>query len=132
MRHILKLISTLFISILNLTSCLPIGKGSDIVIKESSNKPLNKKAILFLHEEGATVGDSYQVTVMDYNEKFDTTEVGNTFTVDTDHGQTRLDSTSINFVWLANDTLQIDFDKKLRTFIQEKKVQGVTIVYHQR
>jgi len=109
-----------------------MSDGSDTVIKESSNKQHDKKAILFLREAGATVSDSYQVTVMDFNNKFDTTEVGNTFTVDPDHDKTWLDSTSINFTWLSNDTLQIDYDKKLRTFIQEKKVEDVTIIYKSR
>ena len=87
---------------------------------------------MFLHEAGATVSDSYQVTVTDYNNKFDKSKVGNTFTFDTDHDKAPLDSTSINFNWLSNDTLQIDYDKRLRTFIQEKNVQGVTIIYQAR
>jgi hypothetical protein len=132
MGQAIKFISTIFLSILTLTSCLSLGGGADTVIKENSNKQLNKKAILFLHEAGATVGNSYQVTVMDYNDKFDTTEVGNTFTVDNDHGKTWLDSASINFTWLSNDTLQIDYDTKLRTFIQEKRVLGVIIIYQPR
>ena len=117
-----------------LTSCLssPLSDGSDTIIKESSNERHDKKTILFLRQAGATVGDSYQVTVMGFNNKFDTTSVGNTFTVDTDHNKTSLDSTSINFTWLSNDTLQIDYDKLLRTFIQEQKVAGVTIIYKAR
>jgi hypothetical protein len=134
MGHIVKLIPTIFILTFTVASCLSsaMSDGSDTVIKESSNKQQDKKAILFLREAGATVSDSYQVTVMDYNNKFDTTEVGNTFTVDPDHGKTWLDSASINFTWLSNDTLQIDYDKKLRTFIQEKKVEDVTIIYKAR
>ncbi len=49
-------------------------------------------------------------------------EIGNTFTVDSNHGATEPDIASINLSWLSNDTLQIDFDQKLRTFIQEKKL----------
>jgi hypothetical protein len=85
-----------------------------------------------LRQAGATVGDYYQVTVMSFNKKFDTTSIGNTFTVDADHNKTLLDSISINFTWLSNDTLQIDYDKLLRTFIQERKVEGMTIIYKAR
>jgi len=128
----LKLLLTIFSLTFSLTSCSLLGDGSDTIIKQSINERHDKKAILFLREAGATVSDSYQVTVMDYGDKFDTTEVGNTFTVDTDLGKTWLDSASINFTWLSNDTLQIDYDKKLRTFIQEKKVEDVTIIYKAR
>jgi hypothetical protein len=106
--------------------------GTNTLIKESSNKRHHKKAILFLKEAGATVTDSYQVTVCDNDHTLDKGEVGNAFTVDTDHGKTWLDSSSINFTWLSSDTLQIDYDKKLRTFIQENKVQEVTLIYKAR
>ncbi len=118
--------------IFTFSSCSLLGDGANTLIKESSNKRHYKKAVLFLREAGATVSDSYQVTVMDYSNKFDKSQVGNTFTVDTNHGETWFDSASINFSWLSDDILLIDFDKKLRTFIQEKKVQGVTIIYKPR
>lgn len=51
---------------------------------------------------------------------------------DANHSATWLDSASIHFRWLSNDTLSIDFDKKLRTFMQETSVDGVTIVYQRR
>ncbi|MHA4847188.1 hypothetical protein ACX0G7_23685 [Flavitalea antarctica] len=57
---------------------------------------------------------------------------GNAFTVDTDHGKTWLAFTSINYIWRSNDILQIDYDKKLRPFIQEKKADDVTIIYKVR
>ena len=78
------------------------------------------------------MADSYQVTVCDINYTLNKEEAGNTFTVDEDHGVARLDSTSINFTWISDDSLQIDYDNKLRTFIQEKKVEGVGISYNAR
>lgn len=130
--NMLKLLLTIFSLTFILASCSLLGEGSDTVIKESINERHDKKAILFLREAGETVSDSYQVTVMDYSDRFDKTEVGNAFTVDTGHGKTWLDSASINFTWRSNDTLQIDYDKKLRTFIQREKVDGVTIIYEAR
>ena len=135
MRHNLKLIPTIFILALtfSLTSCFSLGDdtGINTFIKETSNDRHNKKAILFL-KEASLSSDSYQVTVCDNNHKLDKGEVGNTFTVDTNYDSTFLDKKSINFIWLGNDTLQIDYDKKLRTFIQEKKVDDVTIIYKAR
>ena len=132
----LKFSIAIFILMLTLNSCLfPDGLGgggSDTLLKQSSNKQKNKKVVLFLRQSGATVGDSYQVSIMDYNENFDTSEVGNTFTVDDNHGKTGLDSTSVNFNWLSNDTLQIDYDKNLRTFSQETYLQKIVIVYKPR
>jgi hypothetical protein len=130
----LKQTLTIFSLTFTLSSCLSneLSDGSDTIIKQSSNPRQDKKVILFLREAGATVPDSYQVTVMDFGDKFDKTSVGNIFTVDTDHGKTWLDSTSINFNWLSNDTLQIDYNKKLRTFIQEKSIDGVIIIYKTR
>ena len=114
---------------LTLTSCSLLGDGENTLIKESPNKRQDKKAVLFLREAGPTVGDSYQVTIADNSDKFDKNDPGNTFTVDTDHGNTWLNSKSINLTWIANDSLQIDYDKNLRTFIQQKNVSGVTIIY---
>ena len=87
---------------------------------------------MFLKEAGATVADSYQVTVCDTDHQLDKGEVGNAFTVDTNHGETSLDTASINFTWIDNDTLKIDYDKKLRTFIQNKKIDGIEIIYKAR
>jgi hypothetical protein len=129
----LKFPATIFILTYTLSSCsLLSDTGTNTLIKESSNKRHDKKAILFLKEAAATVPDSYQVTVCDNDHTLDKGEVGNAFRVDTDHGKTWLDSSSINFTWLSSDTLQIDYDKKLRTFIQENKVQGVTLMYSAR
>lgn len=122
---------TIIILIFALNSCNLLGDGENTLIKESSNKKQNKKAILFLRQM-STSGDSYQITVSDNDENFDKNEPGNTFTVDEDHGKAQLDSLSINLNWLADDTLQIDYDEKLRTFIKRKEVENVTIVYKAR
>ena len=116
-------------------ACSPLAgnTGTNTFVKESSNGRHSKKAILFLKEAGATVADSYQVTIANIQHALDTTdEVGNTFTVDENHGATLLDTNSVGFTWLDNDTLQIDYDKKLRTFTQKSHVDGVTIVYKPR
>jgi len=128
----LKFTRTIFIATFTFSSCIFTDTGTNTLLKETANKTQTKKAILFLKEAGATVADSYQVTVANNDHNFDKSEVGNAFTVDTNHGDTWFNTNSINFTWLSKDTLQIDYDKKLRTFIQENKVDGVTIIYKPR
>ena len=125
------LIALLFISVI-LSGCGFSSDGSTTLLRESINAKGGKKAILFLRESGATVPNSYQVSVTDTAHSLEKSEVGNTFIVDANHGATSLDSASIHFNWLPNDTLCIDFDKKLRTFIKKTSVDGVTILYQPR
>jgi hypothetical protein len=127
-KKILNLI-LIFIQASVLNSCLLLGNGSDTLIKESANNEHSKKAVLFLRQAGTTVSDSYQVSVTNYKTEFDTLAVGNAFTVDDDHGKANLKPKSINFNWIADDTLEISYDKNLRTFIQQKTADGVVIVY---
>jgi hypothetical protein len=131
--HMLKLIATITILTITFVSCFSLGgdTGINIFVKESSNERHDKKAILFL-KEASLSSDSYQVMVCNNNHKLGKGEVGNVFTVDTNYDSTFLDKKSINFTWLSNDTLQIDYDKKLRTFIQEKNIDEVTIIYKPR
>jgi hypothetical protein len=120
-----------FITALVLTSCFNLfGSGANSLIKESYNQQSGRKAILFLKEGNATLDNSLQVSVVGYDYELEKNVVGNAFTVDSDHNKAPQDSSSINFVWLTNDSLRIDFDKRLRTFIQNSYVNGVTIIYH--
>ena len=116
-----------------LASCFSLlGDPSTTFIKSSTNFDNTKKAVLLLSSGNATVDLSFQVSIYNNDYELSGKELGNTFTVDRNHGETSLDSSSINFHWLGNDTLQIDYDKKLRTFIQETKVNKVTILYQPR
>jgi hypothetical protein len=69
------------------------------------------------------------VSILNSDYRLSGKELGNAFTVDRNHGATALDSNSIHIKWLGNHTLQIEYDQKLRTFIQEEKVDGVNIIY---
>ena len=124
----LKLLIILFLS-LCLSSCFEFFDGPSTFIKERYNPQHTKKAILFLKGGNATMDNSLQVSVVDYEYTLGNHEVGNTFTVDSDHNLADLNSTSINLIWLTNETLEIGYDIRLRTFIQNKSVNGVTIVY---
>ena len=126
-----KLILLIFIPTIILVSCL-FDDPSTTLIKEIPNSVQTKKVVLLQNNGNATVDLSLHVSILDYNYKLSGKEIGNTFTVDGNHSTAKLDSTSIKFDWISNDTLQIDYDKNLRTFIQEKRVKGVTIVYIER
>jgi hypothetical protein len=129
----LKLISIVFILTFTSSSCFNLlGDPSSSLLKDIPNNNKTKKAVLLQNDGNATVDLSLQVSILDYNYKLSGKEIGNTFTVDRNHTAAVLDSTSIKFNWVSNDTLQIDYDKNLRTFIQEKKVKGVTIIYIER
>src|ERR1700743_860649 len=120
----------IFIVVPIMSSCFSLlGDGSNILVKESANNKHSKKAVLFLREAGATVANSYQVSITNYKTEFDTVTIGNVFTVDDDHGKANLDPKAINFNWVSDDTIEISYDKDLRTFIQEKNIDGVTIIY---
>lgn len=127
-KEILNLI-LIFILASVLNSCHLLGDGSNTLVKESANNRHIKKAVLFLREGGPPVGDSYQVSITDYKTEFDISSVGNTFTVDNNHSKTNLNPKDVNFNWITDDTLEISYDKNLRTFIQEKTVDGVVVVY---
>jgi hypothetical protein len=120
----------IFIFVTIISSCFSLlGDGSNKLVKESVNNKHSKKAVLFLREAGATVANSYQVSITDYKTEFDAVAVGNVFTVDDDHGKANLDAKAINFNWISDDTVEISYDKNLRTFIQQKNIGGVTVVY---
>ncbi len=123
----------LLLMILLFSSCfelLPVGTNT--FVKEVYNKNNAKKATLFLKGGNATSDNSLQVIVTGKEHELEEGEVGNAFTVDSDHSATHQDSNSIGFTWLSNDTLQISYDKKLRVFTQEKRVGDVSIVYEPR
>ncbi len=125
-----KNIIPLFIVTILFSSCLQIfDEPKTSLIKSLENSGKTRKAVLLQNIGNATVDRSLQVSLYDSDYKLLGTELGNTFIVDPNHGITRLDSSSINFNWISNDTLQIEYDKKLRTFKKESRVSEVNIRY---
>ena len=115
-----------------LASCISneLSNGTNTIIKQLANPNKTKKAILFSREAGATVDNSYQLSIIDFNCKFDTTSVGNTFTVDADHNEKlSLRPDLVNLKWISNDTLKIEYNSGLRTFIKNEKVGNIKLIY---
>jgi hypothetical protein len=117
---------------LSVAGCNLAGDSVNTILKEVPNQNKSKNAILFFKESGATVADSYQLTIADIDYKLKKSESGNALAVDDDHGATILDSSSIFLSWVDNDTLKVSYDKKLRTFIRKSKVEGINILYETR
>lgn len=128
-RRSIQFISGVFLS-LAFTSCFDLlGEGSNTLVSQKANAARTKKAWLFLRGAGATVADSYQLSITDYDQPFDTSAVGNTFTCDDNHGKSKLDSAAVQFSWKNDSTLAIDYDSTLRTFIRNDRTDFVKIVY---
>lgn len=115
-----------------LTSCFStaMSDGTNTIIKQNTNLSKSKKALLFLRQAGATIAESYQISIINFNSEFDTTSVGNTFTVDTNHNkELNLRPDLINLEWISNDTLKIEYNSKLRVFIKNKEVDNIKVIY---
>lgn len=115
------------------TSCLNLTSASNsTILKSISNNNQTKKAIILDNDGNATVDNSLQVFIGKFDYKISGNEIGNVFIVDRNHGATGLNLNSINLTWLSDDTLLIDYDKKLRTFTKENKIDNITIIYKER
>lgn len=103
--------------------------GPSTVVLTVFNPAKNQQAILFLKGGNATSGDSMQVSIKDGDEVLGDTEVGNVLTVDNAHVGVALDTNAIKLKWLDNNKLEIDYNKKLRTFIKVDKYNNNLILY---
>ena len=105
------------------------GGGSNTLIKQLPNPGGTSKALFFERTGGATVGNSYRVSIVPSEDTLDQADLGNTFVFDDNRGEARWFVDSLFFNWKSSDTIQITYSDKLRTFAQEKKVGNVVIVY---
>ena len=116
-----------FFFLFTLQSCIDITDNKNEILKERTEYQGIKNCILFIKSGGATVGDSYQISIMPYQDKLKDSDTGNIFIAD---GQAlSRDTSSINFEWISFDTLRISFDKNFRVFKMNTKIKDVTIVY---
>ncbi|WP_342644910.1 hypothetical protein [Mucilaginibacter sp. CSA2-8R] len=128
-----SLICTTLILMLLLSGCFSLlGPGPNSLIRRALNSTKTKQAILFLKGGNATADDSLQISIKDASDSLNETEVGNTFTTDSDHGKAILNASAISLYWKDNDHLVISYDKRLRTFFKNKNVEDVEIMYQAR
>jgi hypothetical protein len=107
-------------------SCNIAGGSSNEVIQEIKNGN-GRKAVLFIKYNGATSGNSLQVSIKKENAKIKNDEVGNIFTTDSGNGAIGEGDVIIN--WKHSDTLEIAYKKRLRTFVKESKLDDIIVLY---
>jgi hypothetical protein len=83
------------------------------------------KYVTFSRNCGATTGDNFQVSILPASEPFPS-EGGNAFIADSNHGEAPFVALA---VWLAPQTLQINYSSKARVFKKELRVAGVDVRY---
>jgi hypothetical protein len=105
------------------------GGGSNSLIKQLPSPDGTSKALFFRRTGGATVGDSYRISIVSTGDTLEQADLGNTFVFDDNHGEARLSFDSMAIRWKSGDTLEISYSDKLRTFAQQKKVGNVAVVY---
>lgn len=114
-----------------LTSC-DLGGSNNFLLREIYSTTNGKKAVLFLKENGATSDNSLQVSILSGDQKLSKDEAGNVFTVDSNHDSTNQNRNSMNIQWISDDTLKIEYDKRLRTFIMKSNFAGIQIIYESK
>ena len=85
------------------TSCFEKMDSENNIIYQTRDYEGIRNAILVIKSSGATVGDSYQISI--------------------------LPSQNIKLMWVGHDTLRITYNKKLRVFKSITKTSDAIIVY---
>jgi len=110
-------------------SCINLNDLKNEVVKERTDYEGIKNCILFIKSGGATVGDSYQISIVPYQDKLKDSDTGNIFIADDHDGSISSDTSRINFEWLSFDTLKVSFDKRLRVFKMITETKDAKIIY---
>lgn len=105
------------------------GGGTSIALKRFPSPDGSTDAILFERQGGATTSNTLRVSLLTSADSLDKTDLGNTFVVDSNHGEGVLSENTVRLKWKSNDTLEISYSKNLRHFAQENKVGKVTVLY---
>jgi thioredoxin-related protein len=122
-----KVVIVLFISLF-LSAC-DLNDSKNVILKQVHNHNRIKKAVLFLKQNGATLDNSIQVSIFPVDRELRNEDVGNVFTVDSNHDSACQSNRAVDILWLSTVTLRIEYDKKLRTFTKMNALDGITVVY---
>ena len=85
--------------------------------------------MLFLQERSLNQKESYNVCIADNNVNHHIHQVPNVFSIQATKSELLNSETSIKLIWIANDSLQINYDQKLKIVFQYNKVENITIIY---
>ena len=111
------------------TSCFEKMDSENNIIYQTRDYEGIRNAILFIKSSGATVGDSYQKSILPSQNKHSNSDVGNIFVSDDPNRALNSDTSMIKLMWVGHDTLRITYNKKLRVFKSITKTSDAIIVY---
>jgi hypothetical protein len=119
----------IFVGISLLTACTLFDDGDNILQQEVYNLNRSKKAILFLKEGNATTDNSLHISILQSNESLNASDNGNVLTADSNRSKVSLGINVVKLDWRGNDTLIVEMNKDLRTFVKKTQIEGVIILY---
>ena len=109
MRNVFIIVS---LFVLLLESCINLSSNNtNEKIIEVSDRTRIRKAILFIKSGGATVGDSYHISIFPYQMMLKDSDTGNAFIADYHDGAIPSDTSEIRLNWIGSDTLKVSFSK---------------------
>lgn len=97
-------------------SCFEKYDNENEIIYQTTDYEGIKNAVLFIKSGGATVGDSYQISIIPYQNKLKNSDNGNVFICDNPNRGLSADTSMIKMSWLSYDTLKITYNKGVRIF----------------
>ncbi len=127
-RNIICSLTTLAL----LNACNIVGGSKNVIITQDCNPNRTLKAALFMNLGDATLDYSIHLSVINCKDDLNSIEAGNIFVADSDHNKMTINSSYITFKWQSSDTLQINYDNRLRIFKQQAKFQDVIIIYKKK
>lgn len=104
-------------------ACADPCSNTTVAIVPSPSGEFN--AVVFERGCGATTGFSTQVSLLRRGERLSNTG-GNALTVDSGHAPLPL---QVKAEWVSDRVLRLTYDPRLRTFIKESAVSGVTLMH---
>jgi hypothetical protein len=114
------------IVLMSFNSCLSfLDSGTNTVINETPNYANQIKAVLFKKEAGATVPDSYQLSIIGLTDNLHNGDVGNVFSVKA----SSIGPDTLYCEWIGNDTLCVYQPKKFDPYFKILNVERIKIIY---
>ena len=104
--------------------------GND-VLTETKSPDGRLRVVVFQRDCGATTGFSTQVSVIASGEAFQSTQSGNVFVADTNHGEAPSGPGGgpvVRVEWLDPTHLRITHDKRVRVFSSATSIHGINVM----
>ena len=99
------------------SSCLNLKDENQIkIIYQKNDYEGIRDAILFIKSGGATVGDSYQISIVPNFTLLKKSDTGNIFICDYPNKRIPDDTSVVNLKWIGYDTLKITYKIGARIF----------------